>query len=185
VVNEEHRWEAPGTLELVRTFLNTDLPEADRERWATSFPGVPQPTPGQLATLIELCDGLRGLLAAAPAPVDAAWLGGWFERTGLSPRVTVQGDALAIRLACPARSGLAGAVVEAVAAALADGTWARLRQCPACHYVFWDRTRNASKVWCAMYAGTDGRACGSIAKVRRYRARQAAAGEGRIPPPAQ
>ena len=37
----------------------------------------------------------------------------------------------------------------------------------------WDRTRNASKVWCGMYAGADGRACGSIAKVRRYRARRA------------
>ena len=40
--------------------------------------------------------------------------------------------------------------------------------------MFWDRTRNASKIWCGMYAGQDGRACGSIAKVRRYRARRAA-----------
>jgi predicted RNA-binding Zn ribbon-like protein len=201
MVNEEHRWEAPGTLELVRVFLNTGLPsndhgedplldlQADPARWATSFPGVPQPTPRQLATLIELRDGLRGLLAAAPAPVDAAWLSGWFERTGLSPRVTVQGDELVIRLASPTRSGLAESVVEAVAAALADGTWPRLRQCPACQYVFWDRTRNASKIWCAMYAGTDARACGSIDKVRRYRARRAAAsptpsrpGDARPPP---
>ena len=39
--------------------------------------------------------------------------------------------------------------------------------------IVWDRTRNASKIWCGMYAGADGRACGSIAKVRRYRARRA------------
>jgi predicted RNA-binding Zn ribbon-like protein len=57
--------------------------------------------------------------------------------------------------------------------ALADGSWSRLRRCPDCKLVFWDRTRNASKVWCGMYAGADGRACGSIAKVRRYRTRRA------------
>jgi predicted RNA-binding Zn ribbon-like protein len=62
-----------------------------------------------------------------------------------------------------------GAVVEAVA----SGAWSRLRRCPDCRLVFWDRTRNASKIWCGMYAGADGRACGSIAKVRRYRARRA------------
>jgi predicted RNA-binding Zn ribbon-like protein len=187
MVNREHRWEAPGTLELVRTFLNTGLPSADDgqdrllglladpARWAATFPGVPRPARGQLAGLVELRDGLRRLLAASPATVDAAWLSGWFERTGLGARVGVQEGELAVRLACPPRSGLTGSVIEAVAAALADGSWSRLRQCPDCRLVFWDRTRNASKIWCGMYAGTDGRACGSIAKVRRYRARQAVA----------
>jgi predicted RNA-binding Zn ribbon-like protein len=188
VVNEEHRWEAPGTLELVRVLLNTGPPpngqgqdrllelHADPERWAASFPGISQPAADQLTTLLELRDGLRRLLAAAPAPEDAAWLRGWFERTGLSPQAIIQDGTLGIRLACPARSGLAGSVIEAVVAALADGTWSRLRQCPDCQLVFWDRTRNASKIWCGMYAGPDGRACGSIAKVRRYRARRAASG---------
>jgi predicted RNA-binding Zn ribbon-like protein len=188
MVNEEHRWEAPGTLELVRAFLNTGLPSAgpgedrlldlraDPGRWAARFPGVPRPAPRQLAELVELRDGLRRLLAAGPAPADATWLSGWCERTGLGVRVGVDGDELAVRLACRPRSGLAGAVVEAVATALAGGTWSRLRQCPDCKLVFWDRTRNASKVWCGMYAGSDGRACGSIAKVRRYRARRAVSG---------
>jgi predicted RNA-binding Zn ribbon-like protein len=36
--------------------------------------------------------------------------------------------------------------------------------------VFYDHTRNASKRWCLMNAGgPNGRACGTIAKVRRYR----------------
>jgi predicted RNA-binding Zn ribbon-like protein len=199
MVNREHRWEAPGTLELVRAFLNTGPPSAgqdrlrklagDPARWAGTFPSVPRPARGQLARLVELRDGLRRLLAASPAEVDAAWLSGWFERTGLCARVSAQGGALAVRLACRPRSGLAGSVIEAVAAALADGTWSRLRQCPDCQLVFWDRTRNASKIWCGMYAGTDGRACGSIAKVRRYRARRAAStpdpsrpGDTRPPP---
>jgi predicted RNA-binding Zn ribbon-like protein len=186
VVNEEHRWEAPGSLELVRTLLNTGLPSreddgrdrllglrADPARWAAAFPGVPVPTRRQAAELVELRDGLLRLLAAPPAPEDAAWLGGWFERTGLGVTVGVANDAVTVGYAAPPRSGLAGLVVAAVAEAVAGGTWSRLRRCPDCRLVFWDRTRNASKVWCGMYAGADGRACGSIAKVRRYRARRA------------
>jgi hypothetical protein len=188
VVNEEHRWEAPGSLELVRALLNTGLPadgpgrdhlfdlRADPARWTTSFPDVPRPGPGQLGELVELRDGLLRLLAAAPASADAAWLSGWYRRTGLRARVLVENDELVTRLTCPARSGMAGRVVEAVAEALGNGTWSRLRRCPDCQLVFWDRTRNASKIWCGMYAGADGRACGSIAKVRRYRARRAANG---------
>jgi predicted RNA-binding Zn ribbon-like protein len=186
MVNEEHHWEAPGSLELVRTLLNTGLPpreddghdrllglRADPARWAATFPGMPMPTRRQAAELIELRDGLLRLLATPPTPEDAAWLRGWFERTGLGVQVSVEDGALGVGQAAPARSGLAGAVVEAVAEAVAGGTWSRLRRCPDCRLVFWDRTRNASKVWCGMYAGADGRACGSIAKVRRYRARRA------------
>jgi predicted RNA-binding Zn ribbon-like protein len=184
------RWEAPGSLELVRTLLNTGLPtgdggrerlfdlRADPARWATNFPDVSRPDPGRLDALVELRDGLLRLLAVDPAPADAAWLSGWYRRTGLRARVLVENDELVTRLTCPARSGLAGRVVKAVAEALTDGTWSRLRRCPDCQLVFWDRTRNASKIWCGMYAGTDGRACGSIAKVRRYRARRAASTPG-------
>ena len=188
MVNEEHRWEAPGSLELVRTLLNTGRPPrekdgqdrllallADPAGWAAAFAGVHVPTRRQAAELLELREGLLRLLAAPPAPEDVAWLGGWFERTGLGVRVGVEDGALAIGHAAPARSGLAGAVVAAVAEAVASGIWSRLRRCPDCRLVFWDRTRNASKVWCGMYAGADGRACGSIAKVRRYRARRAGA----------
>ena len=201
MVNEEHRWEAPGTLELVRTFLNTALPPGDQDgarlldlradpaRWAAAFPGVPRPVAERVPELVELRDGLLRLLEADPAPDDAAWLSGWCERTGLGVTIIVEGGQLAVGLTHPAGSGLAGAVVEAVAAALTQGTWSRLRRCPDCRLVFWDRTRNASKIWCGMYAGADGRACGSIAKVRRYRARRAAAspdpgrpGDARPPP---
>jgi hypothetical protein len=165
MVNEGHHWEAPGRLELVRAFLNTGPPAGGE-------------TGDQLVQLVELRDGLGELLGPPAVAPAAAWLNGWFERTRLRPVAAAENGELAVRLACPPRSGLAGALVEAVAAALADGTWARMRRCPDCQLVFWDRTRNASKVWCGMYAGPDGRACGSIAKVRRYRARQA----GRLQP---
>jgi predicted RNA-binding Zn ribbon-like protein len=185
VVNEEHRWEAPGALELVRAFANTGLPpagqgedrllelRADPTRWAATFPDHPRPTRRQAAELLELRDGLLRMLATPPTPADAAWLSGWCRRTGLGVRVGVEDGALAVGHASPRRFGLAGAVVGAVVEAVASGAWSRLRRCPDCRLVFWDCTRNASKIWCGMYAGADGRACGSIAKVRRYRARRA------------
>jgi hypothetical protein len=59
--------------------------------------------------------------------------------------------------------------------AVADGQWQRLKACPDCRWVFYDHTRNASKRWCLMHAGgPDGRACGTIAKLRQYRQKQKA-----------
>jgi predicted RNA-binding Zn ribbon-like protein len=187
MVNSGHRWEAPGRLELVRALLNTHLPDpahpaddrlpglaADPAGWAEAFPGTPPPDAAGLRELVELRDGLRGLLGGAASAEAAAWLTGWASRVGLSVVIEAEDGALALRHACPPGAGLGGAVAEAVVAAVGDGSWAKLKQCPDCRLVFYDRTRNASKVWCGMYAGADGRACGTIAKVRRYRARRAA-----------
>jgi hypothetical protein len=109
----------------------------------------------------------------ADRPMTAVGVARW---SSSPPAAAPRGMAAAVRARRPpntrpsaaAGTTLAGAVLQAVVAALSDGSWSRLRQCPDCRLVFWDRTRNASKVWCGMYAGSDGRACGSIAKVRRY-----------------
>jgi predicted RNA-binding Zn ribbon-like protein len=75
--------------------------------------------------------------------------------------------------------GPAGGFLTAIVDAVASGTWSRLKACPDCHWVFYDHTRNGSKRWCLMYAGgPNGRACGTIAKVRRYRNKQAATTAG-------
>jgi predicted RNA-binding Zn ribbon-like protein len=52
--------------------------------------------------------------------------------------------------------------------AQADGTWPRLKACPAdaCGWAFYDRSRNHSRTWCDMSV------CGNRAKARSYRARQ-------------
>ena len=71
-------------------------------------------------------------------------------------------------------SGVAGWLLAAVVDAIADDTWSRLKSCPDCQWIFYDRTRNRSKVWCDMLAGdAGGRSCGTIAKVNRYRQRHA------------
>lgn len=61
-----------------------------------------------------------------------------------------------------------GAVLAAVYEVVRSGLWGRLRMCanPSCGWVFFDRSRNHSKVWCEMAE------CGNRAKARRYRAKR-------------
>jgi predicted RNA-binding Zn ribbon-like protein len=58
-------------------------------------------------------------------------------------------------------------VLAAVAEAMADGSWARLKACRAddCKWAFVDNARNRSRQWCDMAV------CGNRAKARRYRSR--------------
>lgn len=160
---------APPELEPVRALLNSWLiPNDSREptdrfdefvreqRWRRT----------DAAQLRELRDDLRHVVDTG----DCGILNQWIDHLVL--RLAVEQDAIAYRH----EPGPAGEILAAVISAVNDGSWKRLKACPDCHWVFYDNTRNGSKRWCLMYAGgPDGRACGTIAKVRRYRDRQAAA----------
>jgi len=75
----------------------------------------------------------------------------------------------------PSGSSFVGYIVAMVANAIASSDWFRLKTCPDCQWAFYDHTRNGSKRWCGMTkGGPGGRACGTIAKVAAYRAREAA-----------
>lgn len=81
----------------------------------------------------------------------------WF--TGATPRL---GPAVG-----GVRGGLARILV-AIVAAEADGSWQRLKLCPAddCRWAFYDGSKNRSRHWCSMGV------CGNRQKTRTYRARQ-------------
>lgn len=67
-----------------------------------------------------------------------------------------------------------GGILARVAVLMLRGVWPHLKVCRAgaCHYAFYDRTKNQSRVWCAM------RTCGSREKARTYqRRRRKTAGE--------
>lgn len=158
---------APGELELVRTLLNTWLIPNDSRRPTDVF--------GELAheygwsrreadKVRLLRDDLRAVVESGDTEVLNGWVGELQVRLALR----------AGHLTFPHSGGAAGDVLVVVLGAIEDGTWRRLKACPDCRWVFYDSTRNASKRWCLMYAGgPDGRACGTIAKVRRYRERWA------------
>jgi len=158
---------APAELEPVRTLLNSWLIPNDSRRPTDRFGELATELRwrrGEAALVRELRDDLRHAVESG----DGGCLNRWIERVGLRPAVAEDG------VVYRHRAGPAGDYLAAVISAVGGGTWKRLKACPDCKWIFYDNTRNGSKRWCLMYAGgPDGRACGTIAKVRRYRSRQA------------
>jgi hypothetical protein len=162
---------APGALEQVRELLNSWLirndtrqPDdrfdklASRQRW----------TKRDAELVRELRNDLRQVVEDGGTAADD--LTGWIGRLGMQP-VIAGGQITYSHCGSPAANTFA-----TVMAAISAGTWTRLKACPDCRWVFYDNTRNGSKRWCLMTAGgPEGRACGTISKVRRYRDRQAEA----------
>jgi predicted RNA-binding Zn ribbon-like protein len=162
---------APGGLEQVRELLNSWLIPNDSRLPDDRFEQLARERgwTGRDASLVrELRDDLRRQVERGQVRDDG--LNRWIGRLAMRPAIVA--GAVGYRH----RGGPAGDTLAVVVAAIAAGTWPRLKACPDCRWVFYDNTRNASKRWCLMYAGgPQGRACGTIAKVRRYRDRQAAA----------
>jgi CGNR zinc finger len=156
---------APGDLEQVRELLNSWLIPNDTRQGTDRFEAYARShglRDDDMRQLRELRDDLRAALEGTPKGVRRVNL--WAARLRLHPVIDDS------RIAFKHSGGQAGNVLVIVFTAIANGQWQRLKACPDCRWVFYDHTRNASKRWCLMYAGgPEGRACGTIAKVRRYR----------------
>lgn len=165
---------APTALEPVRALLNSWLIPNDSRRPTDLFSEFARGqgwTAREAATVRELRASLRRMVETGQ--VEADDLNRRITQSGLRP--AVDQDEVVYRHDGRPTSAMLAAVVSAIG----DGTWKRLKACPDCRWVFYDHTRNGSKRWCLMYAGgPEGRACGTIAKVRRYRDRQAATADG-------
>lgn len=174
---------APGRLALVQDFVNTaDLLEGSEElgdpealaAWladrALLEPGAPV-AQADLEHALALREALRRLLLANNGarvyPLDLATLNRAALESSLRPRYQADGG---VRLE-PEAAGVAGALgrlLGIATAAMADGSWARLKACAdhGCAWAFWDQTKNHSGHWCRMGS------CGNRNKARRYRERQ-------------
>jgi predicted RNA-binding Zn ribbon-like protein len=177
---------APGALETVRAFVNTrDVDEAieqleqpaDLARWLAEHDllggaASVRATAADLGHATALREALRAHLLAhhgeSVDPAAAAVLDAASRRARLTLRFT-GADETALEPAADGVDGALGRVLAIVKAALDDGTWQRLKVCPAdtCLWAFYDASRNRSAVWCDM------RVCGNRAKVRGYRERHA------------
>ncbi len=136
----------------------------DRDRWDKTFARVPAPvTPAEREELLGLRDELRADVE------ERGWgrLDTWLQRSPLRARVQ-EGHLVHRGADTPT-----GEVLKLAVELVAQGRWTRVRACPDCRWVFYDQSRNNSRVWCSMYAGETGRACGSIAKVKEMRSRSA------------
>src|SRR5262245_54084491 len=176
---------APGELELVRGFVNTYDAEVDREEldsadalaeWLRGnglLASDEAARPADLQAAIELREALRSLLLSNHGePTDPAAIERLHRAAKAADlRVQVRPDSTSTTRS--GEGGLAGAhgtILAVVHAAMADGTWERLKVCPAddCLWAFYDRSRNRSRRWCDMEI------CGNRAKVRSYRERRGA-----------
>jgi predicted RNA-binding Zn ribbon-like protein len=173
---------APGDLALVQRFVNTlDLESetdelADPERLAawlrSSGLGAGDVALDEAAhrRVVEFREALRGvLLAHNGAALDPGAIATLDAAARDAPvRVAFAADGTA-RLA---GGGVVGELLAIIARAQAEGTWPRLKACPAdgCMWAFYDRSRNRSRTWCSMSV------CGNRAKARSYRARRVTRG---------
>lgn len=173
---------APGELELVRAFVNTvDLEDGAEElsdppalaRWLAArglLPGGSRVGPADLRRALELREALRTLLQrnnggpSVPRAADA--LDAASRAAGLAVRFGPEGARL--EAAAGGAPGALGRLLAAAAAAMADGTWERLKACRSetCAWAFYDRSKNRSRAWCSMAV------CGNRTKVKAYRRRR-------------
>jgi len=160
---------APGSLALVESLVNTlDIEsgadvlstEDGRARFGLTEAEVPEAR--------ELRESLRAALlahAGHPAHAPVTPLGELLASAPL--RVTVDPADGSAALGSADEGRLHARIAEAVAAALIDGTWLRLKACESdtCHWAYYDRSPAGRGRWCSMQV------CGARAKMRRYRAK--------------
>jgi predicted RNA-binding Zn ribbon-like protein len=174
---------APPPLDLVQDFVNTEIPDFNRDDIAT--PGALEAWLRQ-RDLIGPADAVDGdVFVAARAlraalrelalrntlgePVPAARRAEIDAALGAFPLVVRSGhDGLGFAPAgAGAHRGLAS-LLAVVAAARAEGAWERLKACrqETCGWLFYDVSRNRSSSWCSMQV------CGGREKSKAYRHRR-------------
>lgn len=168
---------APGSLELVRRFVNTaELPNGPDEldslskarAWCLSYGLAPPRDESHLQVLRDFREALRNLLSInngeGNAPLAWEHLRPFLAATRLSLAVDPE-RGLELR---PEDKGPIASLLAIVYESELLGTWSRLRACrkSTCRFAYFDRTKNASRAWCSMAT------CGNQAKAQRRRQRE-------------
>jgi predicted RNA-binding Zn ribbon-like protein len=180
---------APAPLDLVQDFVNTEVPDWNRDDLATPAAlgawlrerELIAPADDADAEAFVAARALRSALRELAlantlgVPLDPgrrATIDGVLAEFPLVVRAGSDGPGVG-PAGAGARRGLA-ALVALVAAARAGGTWERLKACrqETCGWLFYDGSRNRSSSWCSMQV------CGGREKSRAYRHRRAGRKDG-------
>ncbi|MDO0933682.1 CGNR zinc finger domain-containing protein [Streptomyces sp. DG2A-72] len=163
------RTAAPGGLALVEALVNTVDLESGIDGLETAEVrdrfGI---TERDLTDVRELRESLRAAClahAGHPPHREVTPLGELLARAPLYVAVDESDGSATL---APADDGpLLSRVAAAVAQALTEGTWLRLKACelPECHWAYYDRSPGGRRRWCSMQV------CGARVKMRRYRAK--------------
>jgi predicted RNA-binding Zn ribbon-like protein len=171
---------APGRLALVERFVNTVDHEHGREMLSSPerLRAVLDLRPGvrigaaDLRRAIDVREALRNLALANNGGAVDPPAADVLEKAAARGRLVIRLDSGESRLE-PAVQSVDGALADLVGivhTAMADGTWSRLKACrrDVCGWLFYDRSRNRSAVWCQMAV------CGNRVKTKAYRERRPA-----------
>ncbi|MFK4112553.1 CGNR zinc finger domain-containing protein [Streptomyces sp. NPDC002176] len=160
---------APGSLALVESLVNTLDLESGRDALDTEEGRVGLGIgDGELDTARALRESLRAALLAHAGHPPHATVSPLGELLARAPLLVAVDDTDGSAALTPAHTGpLLSRVAAAVAGALVEGTWQRLKACeaPTCHWAYYDRSPAGRGRWCSMQV------CGARAKMRRYRAK--------------
>lgn len=179
---------APRPLELVREFVNSNhvhphRGDEDLEGWKSPedlrawllgrelIEDGEQVRAADLQYALETREALRGmLLTNGGAPPDehaVDTVNRAATRAQLTLKFDVDGGS-GLQPIARGVDGAVGAVLAVAFAAMAEGSWSRLKVCPeeTCRVAFFDNSKNRSRRWCSMEV------CGNRTKVRSYRKRQ-------------
>lgn len=172
---------APPPLDLVQDFVNTEIPDWDRDDIATPQAlgswllghGLSAATDRVDAETLLAARALRSALrelalantlAEPVAPERREELDATLGRFPLAVRLVDGAPTLA-----PADGGMRGlaTLVAILAEARHRGVWERMKACrqETCGWLFYDGSRNRSSSWCSM------RVCGGREKARAHRRR--------------
>jgi len=177
---------APGRLELVRAFVNTQDMEKGTDRLgdpgaAATWLGAAELLPAgahvgrdAFAWIVQVREAFRAVLVAhadgGPAHGAVEVLNEVAADAGVVARLCGPDEAAPVVTA----GGIDGAMGHLVAIAfeaIGHGRWSRLKACPAeaCRWAFFDASRNRSSRWCDMGL------CGNRAKRETFEKRRKAA----------
>lgn len=178
---------APGDLALVQAFINTLEREHDTDEVAT-VDGLrawlvnaellePSAPVGEcdVAQARAVREALRALTLTNNGAGDDPNALDTLNRAARSAQLAVSfapGGEAGLEARAPGVDGALGRILAAALDAMADGSWSRLKACPAdnCLWAFYDETKNHSGTWCSMSV------CGNRTKARVYRRRHTHAG---------
>jgi predicted RNA-binding Zn ribbon-like protein len=163
---------APEPLRQVQLFVNTVDFERNRD-WLDellSEHGVTA-TRAELARAREAREALRELLYANNRQRIDGDPHAALREAARRARFTLDLERAELVADAPGVDGLIGRVLATAYAAMAGGTWTRLKACRnhGCRWAFYDYSKNRSASWCSMQL------CGNRTKTRSYRRRHAPA----------
>lgn len=168
---------APGSLELVRRFVNTlDLPSGPdaldslgkARAWCLSYGLAPPRDETHVQLLRDFRETLRDLLFANNGEGDAPAAWARLRPFLASTRLSLAVDPIHGLELSPEDKGPIASLLAIVYESQLLGTWVRLRACRrvTCRFAYYDYTKNASRTWCSMST------CGNQAKAQRRRQRE-------------